>query len=635
MIKNIILSFLAICFLLLIITYLLNVNQIKLWNSPIIEGALGDPIPGIDSTIATQKSNISPLLLDNIDKTILLYDGVSGMTPENIVINLGNLNISDNVIESILMDKTMFDTERIDKISKYTETLRQNVSTEGLVMHYRFDNIEPDGRTIKNIASSANGKYDAIIHGKCALDKFDYKYGVSSMKFNYTMRYHDGKDNVSDYIEIPSIIPSFYDSDNNFQGFTFAVWYKTTNNSRGWSRLFEFAQGQFANHTILASCNFGTDFRYTFIICGPDGYEWNLAHTQQSLPIDTWVHVATTISDKGIYTNYINGVKTNSNYQKIVNKNPNATLNDALNSVVYETNPDTAALRVPQPADRGVNRIGKSVWYWGDAGFDGWMNDFRIYNKALQDKDITNIFNLQVKPIKYSFLQSSQSRLAINVSAKKDSVTLNADGSIKSINAGNNNKARLVGAPVQYCPKKQVILIPPSQFLEIPNNSNFGNNSFTVAMVINVKSFNPKSHTKTHFLLGSNGCFHFEMYIQNNLLYVNPSCRGGTVIHNFTNSVPNSINIFIIKVDTGNTIYCSVNGYPPTSINVGKYWGFNNIIRIGSTIDGYYSSETLEFYEFMVFNDFCDINKQQQIESYLSQNWKLDVLPTTHPFNNK
>lgn len=154
-------------------------------------------------------------------------------------------------------------------------------------------------------------------------------------------------------------------------------------------------------------------------------------------------------------------------------------------------------------------------------------------------------------------------------------------------------------------------------------------------MVINVKSFNPKSHTKTHFLLGSNGCFHFEMYIQNNLLYVNPSCRGGTVIHNFTNSVPNSINIFIIKVDTGNTIYCSVNGYPPTSINVGKYWGFNNIIRIGSTIDGYYSSETLEFYEFMVFNDFCDINKQQQIESYLSQNWKLDVLPTTHPFNNK
>ena len=42
MIKNIILFFLAIYFVLLIISYILNINEIKLWNSSFIEGVCND-----------------------------------------------------------------------------------------------------------------------------------------------------------------------------------------------------------------------------------------------------------------------------------------------------------------------------------------------------------------------------------------------------------------------------------------------------------------------------------------------------------------------------------------------------------------------------------------------------------------
>jgi hypothetical protein len=623
MMKDIILSFLAICFLLLIITYVFNMNQIKLWNYPIIEGNID-----INSAIASQTSStsdiMSPLLLDSIDATLETYDGASGTAPTNIIQNLINLKIQDTTISAILADTQKFDIDKIKELKTYIKTkLKPKYASNGLVLHYVFDNIE--NNTVPNIAPSTIGKYDAKVNGTCKIDKYNYKYGKGSMKFNHTNHYHDGRDHVTDYLELPSDvpIPSFY-KDESFEGFTFAVWYKATTNSRGWARLFEFAKGPYANHTILASCNFHTNMNYTFIIAGPDSFEWNLATTTKEMPPDTWVHVATTISSKGIYTNYINGVKSESNYQKV-----NGTTSN-LNSIVFETNPETNMLRVPPKADRTMNRIGKSVWYPPDSGFDGWMNDFRIYNKTLTDADITAIYNLQVKPVKYSFLQNN---LAIQVDSKSQNIFLNPDNTIKSIKAGNNATAYLRGPPVEYCSRKQVISIPPRQYLEIPNNSNFGNNQFTVAIVINVNNFNPTSYHRANYVLGSNGCSHFEMYIQNNSLYVNPSCRGGRVIHNFTNS-GNSINIFIIKVDTSNTIHCSVNGNPPTSINAGKYWTFNNIIRIGSTIDGYYSSETLELYEFIVLNEFCDIEKQQEIESYLANKWALDILPATHPSNS-
>lgn len=625
--KDIILSFLAICFLLLIITYVFNMNQIKLWNYPIIEGNNDGGInSAIESQTSPSSSNISDKLLASIDSTLDTYDGVSGTPPENIIKNLITLEIPDTTISAILADNTKYDTVKIKELRTYIETkLKPKNSSNGLVLHYVFDNIE--NNTVPNIAPSTMGRYDAKVNGNCTIDKFNYKYGKGSMKFNYTNHYNDGKDNVKDYLELPSDvpIPSFY-KDESFEGFTFAVWYKTTTNSRGWARLFEFAEGPYAKHTILASCNFHTNMNYTFIIAGPNNYEWNLATTTLEMPLDTWVHVATTISKLGIYTNYINGVKTVSNYTKI-----NGSENLLPTSRIFETNQETNALRVPPKADRIKNRIGKSVWYPPDAGFDGWMNDFRIYNKELTDKDITGIYNLQVQPVRYSFLQNN---LAIQVDSKFNNVYLNPDNTINSIKAGNNVIAYLRGPPVEYCRRKQVISIPSRQYLEIPNNSNFGKNAFTVAIVINVKNFSPTSHYKTNYILGSNGCFHFEMYIQNNSLYVNPSCRGGQVIHRFTNSVANSINMFIIKVNTNNEIYCSVNGNTPTSVNVGKYWNFNNIIRIGSTIDGYYSSETLDLYEFIVLNEFCDIEKQQEIESYLANKWALDVLPASHPINS-
>ena len=634
MIKNIILFFLAICFILLIISYILNINQLKLWDSSIIEGATT-----LDNAlIANSKNTISSKVIDEIEVTLGLQNGSSETLPTNIIQNAMAIQVYDAGWKSILENQGKTDIVRIEELKKYVQySLKPKLSADGLILHYTLDSIT--GGVVKNIAPETMGesKYDGNIYG-AQIDTSDYVYGKGCIRFRYdsSKQYRQ-----SDYIQIPSIPTTFYDEGGIFDGFTFATWYQNTSNSKPWARLFEFAVGGGGNHTILASVNFGWDTNYTFVVHGSDKNEFNISMTNQQIPVNKWIHVATTISKNGTYTNYINGVATPSNYSTSMD-GLNLGTGNAVSTNVWGgvVDPDTKAVRVPSNYDRSVNYIGKSAWWSGDSGFDGRMNDFRIYRKALTANDIMNIYKLRNPIIPYSF-----SNLKIQINAKRENVVLNPDGTTNTFKdkSGNNNSGEPRG-DIQYCPRNQIITIPTGQYLEIKNNR-VANTEFTIAIVANVKTFNPQSHYNVNYLFGSSLCANnqgaLEAYITNNKLICGTSCLGPVVQYNLANFKGDAVNIYVIKMDSNNNISISINGKPCiTSQNLPHNWinSGNILIARGPTSTWWdsngrwWSSDTMDFHEFMYITEHYSTVKQQSLEGYLANTWGLiNSLPTDHP----
>ena len=621
MIKNVILFFLAIYFILLILSYTLNINQFKLWNSSLIEGIDGS----ITSVLAANKPYVSFEQLQAIESTLAFHNNIeSGVIPTNVISNLMRLGVQDAGFQAILNDKTMTDVIKLDKLKDYVKTqLKPKLSADGLILHYTLDEMQ--GSTVKNIAveTSDDSQYDGRVYGYTFIDTSDYKYGNASTRFRYDS---SQSGNQRDYIKIPSIPLTLYKNDI-FQGFTFATWYQTTPNSKPWARLFEFSNGGGCMSTILASVSFANEMTYTFMVCGHEEYEFNLIKTKTPLPINQWIHIATTISPNGSYINYINGVATQSNYS--TNRDfLTASESDIWGGVV---DPETKALRVPSNTERNLNYIGKSVWNNWDAGFDGRMNDFRIYRKALSAVDILRIYNLKNPDIKYTFTS-----LTTQVNAKRENVVLNADSTIQLVkDISGKNKVGNARGYLPYCPTSQVITIPVGQHLEITKN--IEDNAFTMAIVVNVYDFNSWSFTDNHYgynyIIGGN-CNTFEMFCHANWVYINTSCTGTHMYHNVANMKGDSINIYIVKIDSNQNLTLSINGticINNTKMPAHNKWGSSGNICIGKGPNRY-SENAIDFYEFMHFDEFYSLEKQQYVEGYLAKKWGLNVLPANHPY---
>jgi hypothetical protein len=90
------------------------------------------------------------------------------------------------------------------------------------------------------------------------------------------------------------------------------------------------------------------------------------------------------------------------------------------------------------------------------------------------------------------------------------------------------------------------------------------------------------------------------MFIHNNLLYFGTSAVSASA-YNLSGKVkPDTINIFIVKMDANQNISISINGKPCVSSQRFAHnpWTSNNIY-IGRDSSEWWSSDTFDFYEFM------------------------------------
>lgn len=147
-------------------------------------------------------------------------------------------------------------------------------------------------------------------------------------------------------------------------GLTFSTWFNLTANAGQWSRIFDCGNGTSNNNILLFISS--TNSLY-FTIITTNGTKRDISITNANLSLNTWYHIAATITysttNTSIYNFYLNGV------------------------FIY-----TTTFYYPTTTTRTRNYLGKSNW-----SYDPYANiklyDFRIYQNVLSEGQVQKMYN--------------------------------------------------------------------------------------------------------------------------------------------------------------------------------------------------------------------------------------------------
>ncbi len=169
----------------------------------------------------------------------------------------------------------------------------------------------------------------------------------------------DGED---DYVELP--IGSLIDS---LESATFAVWVNVDISAGPWQRIFDFGSDD-STYMFLTPRTEYENQELRFAIAAGGGYtDEDITSAPMALP-DGWSHVAVKIdAGNGTHTLYVDG--------KVVAKKTDARFTPS--SLGSTTN----------------NWLGRSQ-FSPDPYLNGLLDDFRIYNRALSDKEIMALYQI-------------------------------------------------------------------------------------------------------------------------------------------------------------------------------------------------------------------------------------------------
>lgn len=143
---------------------------------------------------------------------------------------------------------------------------------------------------------------------------------------------------------------------------TVATWVYV-NTSADWQRIWDFGKDETVYMFLTPSNNFNKKLRFAISI-GGNGTDEQMIDGQATLPTGVWTHVAVVLGPAGGLL-YVDGVA--------VGTNAGMTL---------------------RPADLGAmpaSYIGRSH-FAGDPYFDGKIDDFRVYNRALSSEEILSLY---------------------------------------------------------------------------------------------------------------------------------------------------------------------------------------------------------------------------------------------------
>jgi len=160
-------------------------------------------------------------------------------------------------------------------------------------------------------------------------------------------------DGYDDYVKLPAAA-------SEYKGYTIMMWVKSTNAAM-WERVFDLGDGM-ANNFFFTTYAYASGFRVAHKY--NDSTE-NMVSGTSALTKNTWTHVAVTISASTKRTIlYVNGQRIGS------------TVIDAW----------------LESFSGSANYLGKSQ-YSTDPYFNGFMDDVRIFNYALSEKEVTTYMN--------------------------------------------------------------------------------------------------------------------------------------------------------------------------------------------------------------------------------------------------
>jgi len=220
-------------------------------------------------------------------------------------------------------------------------------NTDKLVLWYTFLN---DGTITDNM-----GNYNGTNLG-ATFDAVNKKVGSTSMAFAGN---NTGTEPYIDVVDLPASL-----TDQNALSFSF--WFRSTGSTATWGRIFDFGNGPASDNIIAFIEN--TNFGISVYDAGTQGNNYGIIPNAND---NVWRHCVW-----------------------VMTRNPSTsvvTWNIYVNGALSVQN-RTTGVYFPRSVNRTINYIGRSNWD-GDPGFNGNIDDFRIYKEALTQEKVTIIYN--------------------------------------------------------------------------------------------------------------------------------------------------------------------------------------------------------------------------------------------------
>lgn len=236
--------------------------------------------------------------------------------------------------------------------------------TENLKYHYELNHSGTDGKIPNSIDKTSST--DASRFGNARIVSSDFREEKSLRLEN------QNNGNVvtpaADYLLLPAGLTA------DLTDFTIMLWIKP-DAADSWARIFDFGRGQNQNMFLTTNAG-GNGLRFALKNTDISGNEYQIENSDGFLPSNQWSHVAVT----GKYS-FSGGNITGGEIKLYLNGKDVGVRKDGLGDVVKIT---------PQSlGNTHQNYIGKSQY--NDCGLRSYLNDFRIYNRALTPEEIEEI----------------------------------------------------------------------------------------------------------------------------------------------------------------------------------------------------------------------------------------------------
>ncbi len=215
--------------------------------------------------------------------------------------------------------------------------------TNNLVLWYTFDSNTVDGTTVRDLMNNYNGTLQGT---GVTFDTVNKTVGTASVAFT-------GTDSTNTpHIDVANLPASL----TNQSALSFSFWFRS-NNTGNFGRIFDFGNDAASNNIIvfIYANNLGFSV-YNGNVAGND------LNVFPGVNDNVWRHCVWVLTP-GTWNIYINGL-----------------LHATRTSVNF-----------PQNVERTINYIGKSNW--ADSGYNGNIDDFRMYKEALTQEKVSILFS--------------------------------------------------------------------------------------------------------------------------------------------------------------------------------------------------------------------------------------------------
>jgi hypothetical protein len=220
------------------------------------------------------------------------------------------------------------------------------VKALGPLLYYRLN--DPDN-SARDVAYGRSGAYGGTVSHRVTPVPITSDSSAGYVRLDGT---------PPGYVDLPNIAASEFANGLSISAWVYPVGYNL------WDRIVEFGNGPEKSNIL-----FGLNDQATGVLRysdrGPNGGAGiELWSPQKSVPLNTWTHVAVTVSKANVVTLYVNG-------------KPVAT--------------GTSSNSVTTAVARTVNYIGRPSWT-NDDYLDGAISEVGIWNRPLTDSDIAGLY---------------------------------------------------------------------------------------------------------------------------------------------------------------------------------------------------------------------------------------------------